>query len=72
MSPFLVSRFLYNLFFFTNRVFEHLSMKKDSFNQIMRKRPQKSVFVDLLEKCLGMTLVYEVVCACGFEFLGTF
>ena len=47
-------------------------MKKDSFNQIMRKRPQKSVFVDLLEKYLGMTLVYEVVCACGFEFLGTF
>ena len=47
-------------------------MKKDPFNQIIRKWSLKGVFVDLLEKQLGMKLVYEVVCACGFEFLRTF
>ena len=29
-------------------------MKKDPFNQIIRKSPPKSVFADLLEKYLGM------------------
>ena len=29
-------------------------MKKDSFNQIIRKQQPKGVSVDLLEKCLGM------------------
>ena len=46
--------FLYNLFFFShNEVFEHFSMKKDPFNQIIRKWPPKGVFVDLLDKYLG-------------------
>ena len=38
----------------TNKVFEHLSMKKDPFNQIIRKWPPKGDLVDLLEKYLGM------------------
>ena len=47
-------------------------MKKDPFNQIIRKWQPKSVFVDLLEKYLGMNDVYEVMCTCGFKFLRTF
>ena len=69
---FLFLHFLYNVFFSTNEDFEHLSMKKDPFNQIIRKWQPKSVFVDLLEKCLGMNDVYEVMCTCGFKFLRTF
>ena len=41
-------------FFSTNKDFEHLSMKKDPFNQIVMKRQPEGVFVDLLEKYLGM------------------
>ena len=51
---FLFLHFLYNVFFSTNEDFEHLSMKKDPFNQIIRKWQPKGVFVDLLEKHLGM------------------
>ena len=40
--------------FSTSEDFEHLSMKKDPFNQIIRKWQPKGVFVDLLEKHLGM------------------
>ena len=40
--------------FSTNEVFEHLSMKKDPFNQIIRKWLPKGVFVDLLDKYSGM------------------
>ena len=46
--------FLYNVFFSTNEDFEHLSMKKDPFNQIILKCQPKGVSVDLLEKYLGM------------------
>ena len=42
------------MFFSTNEDFEHLSMKKDPFDQIIRKWQPKGVFVDLLEKYLGM------------------
>ena len=38
----------------TNEVFEHLSVKKDSFNQIIRKWQPKGVFIDFFEKYLGM------------------
>ena len=35
--------------------------------------PPKGVFVELLEKHLGIiTLVYKVLWACGFEYLKTF
>ena len=47
-------------------------MKKDPFNQTIRKWQPKAVFINLLEKYLGMKLVYAVVCTCGFEFLKTF
>ena len=47
-------------------------MKKDPFNQIIRKWQPNCVFVDLLEKYLGMNAVYEVMCTCGFKFLRTF
>ena len=40
--------------FSTNEDFEHLSTKKEPFNQIIRKWQPKDVFVDLLEKYLGM------------------
>ena len=50
---FLFLHFLY-VFFSTNKDFEHLSMKKDPFNQIVMKRQPEGVFVDLLEKYLGM------------------
>ena len=36
--------------FSTSEDFEHLSMKKDPFNQIIRKWQPEGVFVDLLEK----------------------
>ena len=42
--------FLYDVFFSTNEDFKHLSMKKDPFNQIIRKWQPKGVFVNLLEK----------------------
>ena len=44
----------YITFFSTNEDFEHLSMKKDPFNPTIRKWQTKGVFVDLLEKHLGM------------------
>ena len=50
---FLFLHFLYHLFS-TNEDFEHLSMKKDPFNPTIRKWQTKGVFVDLLEKHLGM------------------
>ena len=38
-------------------------MKKDPFNQIIKKWPPKGVFVDLLEKYLGMNVgVWNSVC----------
>ena len=37
LSPFLVSPFSLSHFFPTNEDFEHLSKKKDPFNQIIRK-----------------------------------
>ena len=47
------------------KFFEHLSMKKDPFNQIIRTLTQKGVFVDLLEKYLGMShliwTIYEIL-----------
>ena len=46
--------FLYNDFFSTNEDFDHLSMKKDPFNEIIRKWQPKGVSADLLEKYLGM------------------
>ena len=52
--PFFVSLFSVKLVFTTNEVFEHLSMKKDPFNQIIRKWSPEGVFVDLLEKHLGV------------------
>ena len=45
---------IFSMFFSTNEDFEHLSMKKDPFDQIIRKWQPKGVFVDLLEKYLGM------------------
>ena len=42
--------------FSTNEVFEHFIMKKDPFNQIIKKWPPKGVLVDLLEKHLGMNV----------------
>ena len=51
---FLFLHFLYNVFFSTNEDFEHLSMKKDPFNQTIRKWQPKAVFINLLEKYLGM------------------
>ena len=42
--------FLYDVFFSTNEDFKHLNMKKDPFNQIIRKWQPKGVFVNLLEK----------------------
>ena len=47
-------------------------MKKYPFNQIIRKRPSKSVLVDLLEVRTLVYWVFEVVGACSFEFLKTF
>ena len=49
-TPFLVSPFSLQPIFFTNEDFEHLSMKKDPFNRIIRKCQPEGVFVDLLEK----------------------
>ena len=43
--------FLYNLFFLPMKF---LNTKKDPFNQIIRKWPLKGIFVDLLDKYLGM------------------
>ena len=48
--------FLHNIFFSINELFEHLIMKKDPFNQIITKWPPKGVFVDFLEKYLGMNV----------------
>ena len=42
--------------FISNEVFEHLSMKKDPLNQIIRKWPLKGGFVEFLEKYLGMNV----------------
>ena len=44
----------FSCIFITNEVVEHLSMKEDPFNQIIRKWPAKGVFVDFFEKYLGM------------------
>ena len=44
------------IIFSTNGDFEHLNMKKDSFNQIVRKWQPKGVFLDLLGKSLGMNV----------------
>ena len=42
--------------FSTNEVFEHFIMKKDPFNQIIKKWSPKCVLVDLLEKHLGINV----------------
>ena len=52
--PFLISPFSLYPVFSTNEVFEHLSMEKGSFNQIIRKQPSKGVSVNLLEKYLSI------------------
>ena len=47
-------------------------MYKDPFNQIIRKWSPKSVFVNLLEKYLGMKASYEVMSVYGFKVLRIF
>ena len=43
--------------------FLNLSMKKDQFNQIIRKWPPERVFVNLLEKYIGMSAgLWSSVC----------
>ena len=54
VSPFLASVFSLKPVFSTKEFFENLSMKKDPLNQIIRKWPPKGIFVDFLEKWLGM------------------
>ena len=40
-------------------------MKKDPFNHIIKKWPPESVFVNLLEKYLGMNVgLWSSVCVC--------
>ena len=50
------SIFSITIFFSSNEGFEHVSMKKDQFSQIIRKWQPKGVFVDLSEKYLGMNV----------------
>ena len=54
----LQSRIFCITFFSVDDVFEHLSMKKDPFNQTYSKQPPKGVFIDLLEKFLGMNTIF--------------
>ena len=54
----LQSRIFCITFFSVDDVFEHLSMKKDPFNQTYSKQPPKGVFIDLLEKFLGMNTTF--------------
>ena len=43
-------------------------MKKDPFNQIIKKYPPKDVFVDLLEKYLRVNIgLWSSVCVSGLE-----
>ena len=56
-----ISPFSAKPIFSTNEVFELLGMKINPFNQIIRKKPPKVVFVILLENYLGIALVYEVM-----------
>ena len=67
-----VSPFSLKHVFSTNEVFEQLSVKKDPFDQIIRKRPPKGNFIIFWRNILVRTLVYEVVYSCSFEFLRTF
>ena len=63
VSLFLVSPFSPQPVFSTNEVFEHLSVKKDLFNQIIWIWPPNGVFVDFFEKYLGMNVgLWSSVC----------
>ena len=53
MNSYLIAKticaFLVSLMGLSNKVFEHLSLKKDPFNQIIKKWPRRGGFVDILE-----------------------
>ena len=68
---FLFLHFLYNLFF-TNEDFEQLNMKKDHSMKSSGSGNQKVFLSICWWNIYVWTLIYEAVCACGFECLRTF